>query len=56
MRFMPTPTGTRIELDGDYRLPLGPIGRAVDRLLRRAGTRGAARELRRLAQLISTVT
>jgi uncharacterized protein YndB with AHSA1/START domain len=45
MRFQADNGGTRIVLDGEYSLPAGPLGRALDRLLPAAGDRGARAEL-----------
>ena len=56
MRFIPEGAGTRVELDGDYRLPLGPIGTTIDALARGAGDRSASDELRRFAQLLQGLT
>jgi carbon monoxide dehydrogenase subunit G len=45
MRFEADQGGTKIALDGEYSLPAGPLGRALDKLLPGAGDRGARAEL-----------
>jgi hypothetical protein len=46
MRFLSDSNGTTIELDGEYALPGGAIGRALAKLLPRAGDRAAKAELK----------
>jgi hypothetical protein len=52
MRFRDEGSGSRIDLDGEYRMPVGRLGRMLDRPLRRAWDRQAATELRRLKPLV----